>query len=94
MSYTGRESWEEYKVRLESYGYTEEELPWIKEVRDSYEYMTAEQFHFLFLSGIIKRIVKNKKPRNYFTNGDDIVYLNHYLKQFQKAGHFINENEE
>lgn len=88
-----RYTWEQYKELLEKLEYTEEQIEWVKEVREQYDYMSAEQFRFLFLSGVIKRTVKNKKPRSYYTNGEDIVYLNHYAKQFQKAGFFINEEE-
>ena len=38
-----------------------------------------------------KREVKNKKPRNYYTNGEAVVYLNHHLKSFEKAGFFVEE---
>ena len=84
-----RYNWKEYKEMLERYDYTQEQIEWVKEVREQYDLMTADQFRFLFLSGIVKRTVKNKKPRNYYTNGEDIVYLNHHLKVFQKAGFFV-----
>lgn len=86
-----RYSWEQYKEMLKSYSYNDEQIEWVKEVREQYDLMTADQFRFLFLSGVVKRTVKNKKPRNYYTNGEDIVYLNHHLKQFQVAGHFIED---
>lgn len=88
-----RYTWEQYKELLEKLEYTEEQIECVKEVREKYDYMSAEQFRFLFLSGVIKRTVKNKKPRSYYTNGEDILYLNHYVKQFQKAGFFTNEEE-
>ena len=87
-----RYPWEQYNELLKKYDYNEEQILAVYEIRENYDYMTAEQFRFLFLSGVIKRTVKNKKPRSYYTNGEDIVYLNHHLKTFQKAGYFIDEN--
>ena len=87
-----RYNWQEYNELLKKYDYNKEQILAVYEIRENYDYMTAEQFRFLFLSGVIKRTVKNKKPRSYYTNGEDIVYLNHHLKTFQKAGHFIDEN--
>ena len=84
-----RYNWQEYKEMLEKFNYTEEQIESVCLIRENYDVMTAEQFRFLFLSGVVKRTVKNKKPRNYYTNGEDIVYLNHHLKKFQVAGHFI-----
>ena len=82
--------WNEYKEILERLNYSEEQIEWVKEVREQYDYMSAEQFRFLFLSGVIKRTAKVKKPRCYYTDGEDIVYLNHYNKSFEKVGFFIN----
>ena len=86
-----RYPWEQYKEMLKSYSYNDEQIEWVKEVREQYDLMTADQFRFLFLSGVIKREVKNKKPRNYYTNSEEVVYLNHHLKRFEKAGYFVNE---
>ena len=86
--------WNEYKEMLERFGYDEAQISAVKEVREQYDYMSAEQFRFLFLSGVVKRLIKVKKPRCYYTDGEDIYYLNHYNKQFEKAGFFINEENE
>ena len=86
-----RYPWEQYKEMLEKFNYTEEQIESVRLIRENYDVMTAEQFRFLLLSGVIKRTVKNKKARNYYTNGEDIIYLNHHLKQFQVAGHFIED---
>lgn len=88
-----RYSWEQYKELLEKLEYSEEQILEVQKIRENLDYMSAEQFRFLFLSGVIKRVVKNKKPRSYYTNGEDIVYLNHFNKRFEKAGFFINEEE-
>ena len=86
-----RYNWQEYKEMLEKFNYTEEQLESVRLIRETWDCMTNEQFRFLFLSGVIKREVKNKKPRNYYTNGEEVVYLNHHLKKFEKAGYFIEE---
>jgi len=83
--------WNEYKEILEKIGYSEEQIFNVQETRESLDYMSAEQFRFLFLSGVIKRTAKVKKLRCYYTDGQDIFYLNHYNKSFEKAGFFINE---
>jgi|GEM_PF-5186745 len=88
-----RYNWEQYKELLEKLEYSEEQILEVQKTRENLDYMSAEQFRFLFLSGVIKRTVKNKKPRSYYTNGEDILYLNHWSKQFEKAGYFINEEE-
>ena len=86
-----RYNWQEYQEMLEKFNYTEEQLESVRLIRETWDCMTNEQFRFLFLSGVIKREVKNKKPRNYYTNGEDVVYLNHHLKKFEKAGYFVEE---
>ena len=86
-----RYNWEQYKEMLQKFNYTEEQLESVRLIRETWDCMTNDQFRFLFLSGVIKREVKNKKPRNYYTNGKDVVYLNHHLKKFEKAGFFVEE---
>lgn len=87
-----RYNWQEYKEMLEKFNYTEEQIEWVKEVREQYDLMTADQFRFLLLSGAIKRLIKNKKPRNYYVNEQgEIFSLNHHLKEFVKAGYFKEE---
>jgi len=90
-----KQSWEEYKERLISYEYTEEQIAEVARVRnsDSFEHMTFEQFDLLFRQGIIKRSAKLKKPRNLFTDGQTVLYLSHYHKKYVECGFFINEEE-
>ena len=84
-----RYPWEQYKEMLEKFNYTEEQIESVRLIRENYDVMTAEQFRFLLLSGTIKRLIKNKKPRNYYVNEQgEIFSLNHYLKGFVKAGYF------
>ena len=85
------ENWQDYKERLLSYGYTEEELPFIKQAREEYEHCPFEMFKELVSQGHIIRTAKTKKPRNVFTNGIDFVYLNHFNKRFEVCGKFKNE---
>ena len=84
-----RYEWQEYKEMLERYDYTEEQLESVRLIRETWDCMTNDQFRFLLLSGVIKRLIKNKKARNYYVNEQgEIFSLNHYLKGFVKAGYF------
>lgn len=89
-----KQNWIDYKERLISYGYNEEQLQEVERIRTTYEYMTFEQFDFLFRQGIIKRTAKLRKPRNLFLSEGGVVYfLSHYHKSYVSCGHFINEEE-
>lgn len=84
-----RYNWQEYKELLERYSYNEEQIEAVRLIREKCDVMTSDQFRFLLLSGTIKRLIKNKKPRNYYVNEQgEIFSLNHYLKGFVKAGYF------
>ena len=87
-----RYDWEEYvnKILLKL-DYSQEQIDEIKDIRENWEVMTAEQFRFLFLAGIIKRTAKLKKIRTLYTDGVTVLYLNHYNKRFEQAGYFIEE---
>lgn len=87
-----RYPWGQYKEMLEKFNYNEEQIESVQKIRESYDLMTADQFRFLLLSGTIKRLIKNKKPRNYYVNEQgEIFSLNHHLKEFVKAGYFKEE---
>ena len=87
-----RYAWQKYKQMLEKFNYTEEQIEAVFETREKLDLMTAEQFRFLLLSGTIKRLIKNKKARNYYVNEQgEIFSLNHHLKEFVKAGYFKEE---
>jgi hypothetical protein len=89
-----RIDWEDYKQMLERYGYTEEQISAVKEIRENpnYEYMSPEQFRFLHLNGIIKRTRKLKKLRTYLVSPEGkVLYLDHFYKQYNHAGYFLNE---
>lgn len=89
-----REPWEKYKERLIRIGYTEEEMEAVKQVRENYEYMSFEQFDFLFRQGVIKRTNKLRIKRClYVCDNGRVWYLNHHRKQFFYCGYFVNQNE-
>ena len=90
-----RENWEQYKERLIAYGYTEEEISAVKEIRENLDHCPDEQFKELVAQGVIIRTAKLKKPRNYFVNDDgEFLFLNHYHRQFQTAAKFKTEENE
>lgn len=87
-----KEDWGKYRKKLESYGYSEVELLKVQEVRENYDLCPYEQFRELFLQGVIERVAKVKKPRNYFVNDSgEFLYLNHYHKAYCVAGKFKEE---
>jgi hypothetical protein len=92
MSYTGRESWEEYKNRLEKYGYTEEQISAIKEIRENYDLCPDEQFKELVKQGVVVRTKKLKRPRHYYVNDEgQFLYLDWFWKKMNVAGYFKTE---
>jgi hypothetical protein len=87
-----KENWQDYKERLISYRYNEEQLIEVEKVRAEYDHMTFEQFDFLFRQGVVKRTAKLRKPRNlYLSESGTIYFLSHYHKSYVSCGHFINE---
>lgn len=87
-----KETWQEYKERLISYDYTEEQISEVKRIRESFELCPYEQFRELFLQGVIVRLRKVKKPRNYYVNDlGEFLYLDHYSKSYQVAAEFKTE---
>lgn len=92
MPYTGRENWEEYKNRLESYGYTQDEISTVEKTREHFEYATFDQFTELFQQGLITRVAKLKKKRHLYVNDvGEFLFLNHYHRKFQIVGYFKTE---
>lgn len=89
-----KQPWEIYSERLINWGFTEEELEVIKEVRESgeYEHCSFEQFQELWKQGIVKRTVKLRKQRNLFVCGEGkFWYFNMYNKKWEYIGHFKTE---
>lgn len=87
-----RQAWQQYKERLEYYGYTPEEIESVKEIRESADHCPDEQFKELVSQGIVTRTRKLKKKRNYYVNElGQFLYLDHYKRRFQYAGKFKEE---
>ncbi len=89
MSY--KKDWKDYKEQLERYGYSEEEITAVKEIREQGEHCEFQQFDFLFRQGIVVRTVKLRKPRNLFVYEGKFFYLNHFFKKYQICGYFKEE---
>lgn len=61
----------------------------IRRVRSSYEYMTPEQFDFLFKQGVVARTQKLRKPRSLWVCDEGrIWYFNIYNKTYNYIGYF------
>jgi hypothetical protein len=86
-----RYEWEEYKTLLERLEYTEEQISAVKEIRENYESMTIDQFNFFKQVGMIVRTRKLTKNRSLYTDRKKIYYLEHYRKQFEYCGYFVEE---
>jgi len=87
-----REDWEGYKSKLQSFNYTEEQIESVRLIRETFELCPYEQFRELFLQGVIVRVRKVKKPRNYYVNDlGEFLYLDHYTKSYQLAAEFKTE---
>lgn len=80
---------EVYLKRLKDRGYTQEQLDYVKEFRESCEHMTWEQYRFLRANCLIKSTRRLKKPRNLFVDQDGVIwYLNHYNKRYEYVAKF------
>lgn len=87
-----KQDWETYEKILIKFDYTPEEIEAVKEVREGCDLCPYEQFRELFLQGVIVRIAKVKKPRNYFVNDKgEFLFLNHFHKSYQVAAKFKEE---
>nr|DAI89600.1 MAG TPA: hypothetical protein [Caudoviricetes sp.] len=84
-----KQSWEDYLKILIKFQYTPEQIEAVKEVRENYDLCPYEQFRELFLQGVIERVAKVKKPRNYFVNEEgEFLYLNHRNHKYEIAAVF------
>lgn len=78
---------EEYLEKLKDYDQVQ--LDNVRKVRTTFQYMTFEQFQFLFAQGVVERFVKLRKPRTLWVDDSgEIHYLNHYRKWYQCVGKF------
>lgn len=85
--------WNEYKERLISFGYDQDQILEVKKIRENTEIgeITWEQFRFLFLNGILKRTRKLKKIRTLYVFDDKVWYLDHFVKAYRYCAEFIKE---
>lgn len=86
-----RLSWEDYKGKLEDFGYTQEQISAVKEIRETVEQISKEQFDFLVQTKVITRTRKLKKVRSLYVVEDKIFYLDHYEKAYRYCGYFKDE---
>lgn len=90
-----KQSWQDYEKILQKFGYTEEQISAVKEVRESdkYEHVTFEQFSELVAQGVVVRTRKLKKKKRNLYIGEDgkFLYLNHFNKRWEWIGNFPPE---
>jgi hypothetical protein len=86
-----KETTEKYREKLIKLGYEENKIEDILEKRNSWNYLTFEQFDFLFRQKAIERTAKLKTPRNIYEKDGEFFYLNHYKKDFEMCGKFKSE---
>ena len=86
-----RYNWQEYKEMLERYDYTQEQIEAVREIRETAEEVTKDQYDFLVQTGIISRTRKLKKIRTLYVFEDKVWYLCHFNKRYEWCGQFINE---
>ena len=87
-----RYSWEQYKEMLEKFDYTEEQIAAVKEIRETAEEITKDQFDFLVQTKIISRTRKLKKIRTMYVIDNKVWYLDHYSKAYRYCAEFTDEN--
>ena len=88
-----RYNWEQYKEMLERYNYTQEQIEAVREIRETAEQITKDQYDFLVQTGIISRTRKLKKTRTLYVFEDKVWYLCHFNKKYEWCAKFVNEEE-
>ena len=88
-----KEKWGEYRIRLESYGYTIPQLIEVQKIRENpeIEEITKDQYDFLVQTGIISRTRKLKKIRTMYVFDSKVWYLDHYSKAYCYCATFTDE---
>ena len=86
-----RYNWQEYKEMLERYNYTQEQVESIREIRETAEQITKDQYDFLVQTGIISRTRKLKKIRTMYVFDSKVWYLDHYSKAYCYCATFTDE---
>ena len=86
-----KEKWGDYKIRLESYGYTIPQLIEVQKIRENpeIEEITKDQYDFLVQTGIISRTRKLKKIRTMYVFEDKVWYLEHFSHRYEYLGFFV-----
>ena len=86
-----RYPWEQYKEMLEKFNYTEEQIATVKEIRETAEEITKDQFDFLVQTKIISRTRKLKKIRTMYVIDSKVWYLDHYSRAYRYCAVFTDE---
>ena len=86
-----RYNWQEYKEMLERYNYTQEQIEAVREIRETAEQITKDQYDFLVQTGIISRTRKLKKIRTMYVFDSKVWYLDHYSKAYCYCATFTDE---
>lgn len=88
-----KEKWGDYRIRLESYGYTIPQLIEVQKIRENpeIEEITKDQYDFLVQTGIISRTRKLKKIRTMYVFDSKVWYLDHYSKAYCYCATFTDE---
>ena len=87
-----RYDWNDYKSMLEHFGYSEDEILAVKEIRENYELMPWEMYQELIKQGVLVRTQKLKKKRSLYVRSEGKVwYLNHWLKEYKFCAMFRDE---
>ena len=87
-----RYTWEEYKSMLEHFGYSEDDISAVKEIRENYELMPWEMYQELIKQGVLVRTQKLKKKRSLYVSEDGkVLYLNHVYKKYNFCAKFKDE---
>ena len=86
-----KEKWGDYKIRLESYGYTIPQLIEVQKIRENpeIEEITKDQYDFLVQTGIISRTRKLKKIRTMYVFDSKVWYLEHFSHRYEYLGFFV-----
>ena len=87
-----RYNWNDYKSMLEHFGYNEQEISAVKEIRENYELMSWEMYQELIKQGVLVRTQKLKKKRSLYVSEDGkVLYLNHKYKKYNYCAMFRDE---
>lgn len=88
-----KQDWNLYQEILIKFGYDDQQIADVKEIREFYDHCTFEMFCGLIEQGIVVRTRKlKKKKRNMYVSPDGFFYyLEHHNKKMEYAGYFKSE---